>query len=178
MQSQTKETTAAKEPEKAMEVRSASTVMASTQMIDLRDLPLPDRAALMGSPEVGFLSYQAPIEVAAAVDLYRSILAEQGWQENAKLGHTSDVTVVFTFFTKTDFVLGLSAGKIDEDHTIVSLINLSNIDLRILPKVAEAEAVYFRLLRICIRNGYYTNLNLPNIGLRMNIHSQRANISI
>ncbi len=178
MQPQTEEMTAAEEPEEAMEVRQASTVMAATQLIDLRGLPLPDGAELMGPPEAGSLSYQAPIEVAAAVDLYRSILTDQGWQENAKLGHTSDVTIVSTFFTKANFILGLSAGKMDEDKTMVSLINLGNIDLRILPKVADAEGVYFRSLRICIRNGYYTNLNLPNIGLRMNVHNQRANISI
>ncbi len=178
MQSQTEETTAAKEPKDAMEVHPATTVMAATQMIDLRDLPLPDGAELMGSPEAGFLSYQSPIEVTAAVDLHRSTLTDQGWQENAKLGHTSDVTVVSTFFTKAGFILGLSAGKMEKDYTMVSLINLGGIDLRVLPKVADAEGVYFRSLRICIRNGYYTNLNLPDIGLRMNIHNQRANTYI
>ncbi len=169
MQTQTEET---------LEVHQATAMIAATQMIDLRDLPLPAGAELMEPPEAGFLSYQVPLEVAAAIDLHRSTLIGQGWQENAKLGHTSDITVVSTFFSKAGFTLGLSAGKMGQDYTMVSLINLGNIDLRVLPKVADAEGVYFRSVRMCIRNGYYTNLNLPNIGLRINIHSQRANISI
>ncbi len=138
----TEETTAAEDTEEALEVRQATTVMAAGQIIDLRNLSLPDEAELMGQPEIGDLRYQAPIEVAEAADLHRSDLIDQGWQEDAELGYAEDVTVS-TFFTKADFTLSLSASDMDEDKTMVSLINLGNIDLRTLPQMADAEDVYY-----------------------------------
>ena len=141
---ETAESTTAAEPaandtEEVIEVREATTVMAATQMINLRDLPLPDEAELIGPPEAGSLRYQAPIEVAEAADLYRSALADQGWQENAELGYADDTTVS-TFFTKADFTLSLSISGMDANNTMVSLINHGNIDLRALPKMADADA--------------------------------------
>ncbi len=139
---QTEETTATAEgPEEAIEVREATTVMAATQMIDLHDLPLPDGAELMGQPEPGSLRYQAPIEVDAAVDLYRTALTDQGWQEDVEAGHI-DKASASLFFMKEDFKLSLSVGM-GEDTTMVSLTNHGNIDLRALPQMADAEDVYY-----------------------------------
>ncbi len=139
---QTGEAMTAEEPEEAIEVRQATTVMAATQMINLHDLPLPDEAELMGQPQPGSLRYQAPIEVAEAVELYRSALTDQGWQEDTELGSANDVTAS-TFFSKADFTLNLSASDMSEGKTMVSLTNHGNIDLRTLPKMADAEDVYY-----------------------------------
>ncbi len=135
---QTEDTMAAEEPEEAIEVRQATTVMAATQMIDLQALPLPDEAELMGQPEPGFVRYQAQIEVAAAVDLYRSALTDQGWQEDVAAGHVESVSASL-FFMKENFKLSVSASDMGEDKTMVSLINRGNIDLRALPKMADAD---------------------------------------
>ncbi len=139
---QSEETTTTEEPEEAIEIREATTVMAATQVIDLNDLPLPDEAKLMGQPEAGSLRYQAPIDVAEAVELYRSALTDQGWQEDTEGGHV-DKASASLFFTKEDFNLSLSAGDMGEGKTMVTLINLGNIDLRALPQMADVEDVYY-----------------------------------
>jgi len=125
-----------------VEVREATTVMAATKMIDLHKLPLPDEAELMGDPEPGSLRYQAPIEVAAAVDLYRSALTDQGWQEDVEAGLV-DKASASLFFAKEDFKLSVSASDMGEGKTMVSLTNHGNIDLRALPQIADAEDVYY-----------------------------------
>ncbi len=139
---QTEETSPAAEgPEEAIEVREATTVMAAIQMINLHKLPLPDEAELMGQPEPGSLRYQAPIEVAAAVDLHRSALTDQGWQENIELGHAEEVTAS-AFFSKEDFTLSLSASDMGDGKAMVSLTNHGNIDLRALPQMDDAEELF------------------------------------
>jgi hypothetical protein len=122
--------------EGAIEIRQATTVMAATRMIDLHALPLPDEAELMGQSEPGSLSYQAPIEVAEAVELYRSALIDQGWQESTESGN-------YIFFTKANFTLSLSASEMGEEKTMISLTNHGNVDLRALPQMADAEDVYY-----------------------------------
>jgi hypothetical protein len=137
----TEDTTGTGAPEETIEVRQATTVQAATQMIDLHKLPLPDEAELMGQPEPGSLRYQAPIEVAAAVDLCRSTLTDQGWQEDVSAGHVDNASAML-FFEKEDFKLALSASDMGEGKTMVALTNCGNIDLRALPQMADAEDVY------------------------------------
>ena len=129
-------------PEEEIEVREATTVMAAAKMIDLQKLPLPDEAELMGDPEPGSLRYRAPIEVAAVVDLYRSALTDQDWQEDVEAGHIDKASTAL-FFKKEDFNLSLSASDMGEGKTMVSLTNHGNIDLRALPQMADAEDVYY-----------------------------------
>jgi len=133
---------AAEGPEEAIEVREATTVMAATRIIDLADLPLPDKAELMGQPDPGSLRYQAPVEIAEAVELYRSALTDQGWQEVTEGRHVDKASAAL-FFTKENFNLSVSAGDMGEGKTMVSLTNHGNIDLRALPQMADAEDVYY-----------------------------------
>lgn len=129
-------------PQAATEVQAATTVQQAAQLIDLRSLPLPDDAQPMGQVEAGYLNYQVPGQVATVVDFYRSLLADEGWQENSEQGY-ADETNAALYFTKEGFNLSLSASQTGEGNIMVTLINLGNIDLRALPQMANAETGFY-----------------------------------
>jgi len=135
------EPAAVAEDQAPAEVREATTVQQAAQVIDLRDLALPDGAELMGRSEVGNLTYQVPLAVADVVDFYESTLSGQGWQYDPDQGYADDTTAS-RFYSKNGYALSLSASNLGQGTTMVTLINHGNVDLRALPQMADAETLY------------------------------------
>ena len=137
--------------EEPVEVREAATVQQAAQVIDLRELTLPDGAELMGQGEVGNLSYQTSLDTADVADFYDSTLGGQGWQDNPDLAYTDDTTAT-RYYGKEGYALVLSASNSGDGTTRVSLINHGNVDLRALPQMADAENTLSipKYIRLCL----------------------------
>ncbi|MEW5958215.1 MAG: hypothetical protein AB1801_10855 [Chloroflexota bacterium] len=116
-----------------------TTVRQAAQLLDLRAGSLPEGAELVGQAEIGLLNYQTPLEVAAVVDYYRPHLADQGWQEDSASGYADDATAAL-YFSREGFWLSLSASKMSEGNTTVTLMQHGNVNLADLPQMADAEA--------------------------------------
>ena len=129
--------TGANAPEVETAAQQTTTVYQAAQLLDLRDLPLPDGATPMGI-EVGYLTYQAPLNVAGVVDHYRPLLTGQGWQENSEQAYVDNTTATL-YFAQKGYHLNLSASDMGTGNTLVTLQNNGNIDLAALPQAADAE---------------------------------------
>lgn len=120
------------------EVTEAATVRQLAQLLDLRQVALPEGTEAPGQADVGQLLYQTPAEVAAVVDFYRPLLTKQGWQEQSDQSYVDTATATL-YFTKEGYALSLTASQSGDGSTMVSLIHHGNIDLRALPQMADAE---------------------------------------
>ena len=124
---------------KPVELPQVTTVQQAAQLLDLRQLAQPDQTTPVSRAEVGALNFNTPRKVSEVVDFYRSLLAEQGWQEMAGQGYADDTTATL-YFTKAGFTVSLSASQMGEGNTSVTLLQHGNVDLGTLPQVADAEA--------------------------------------
>lgn len=120
------------------EVAEAATVRQLAQLLDLRQMALPEGTEAPGQADVGQLLYQTPAEVTAVVDFYRPLLTEQGWQEQSDQSYVDTATATL-YFTKEGYALSLTASQSGDGSTMVSLMHHGNIDLRALPQMADAE---------------------------------------
>ena len=116
----------------------ATTVYQAAQLLDLRDLPLPDGASPAAQVAVGQLIYQAATSVAEVVDQYSPLLTDQGWQERSDQAYVDDTTATL-YFSQKGYTVSLSASALGERLTSVTLLNHGNIDLVTLPQTADAE---------------------------------------
>jgi hypothetical protein len=120
------------------EVTEAATVRQLAQLLDLRQVALPEGTEAPGQADVGQLLYQTPAEVTAVVDFYRPLLTEQGWQEQSDQSYVDTATATL-YFTKEGYALSLTASQSGDGSTMVTLMHHGNIDLRTLPQMADAE---------------------------------------
>ncbi len=132
--------TATDTPQPAAVAVKAATVHQAAQLLDLRQLALPEKAESAGQAEVGNLSYQTPLEVKAVVDFYRSLLTKEGWQEVAGQGYADD-TVATLYFTKEGFTISLSASQMGDAGVSVTVMHHGNVAPSTLPQMANAEGV-------------------------------------
>jgi hypothetical protein len=126
-------------PQPAAAVKPA-TVYQVAQLLDLRQLALPEKVEAPSQTEVGMLSYQAPLAVKEVVDFYRSQLTGQDWQEVSGQGYVDDATAT-VYFTKEGFTASLSASQMGDETASVTVMHHGNVDPATLPQTGDAEGV-------------------------------------
>jgi len=123
-------------------MREPATLAEAARAIDFKSLPRLDEAEV-AAEEIGELRYIAPATVAEALDFYTTELTRLDWQEVAD-SESSNEEYAQAAFTKNDYYLSLSINKSysgQEGFIDVTLLNHGNVDVRALPKYADAESL-------------------------------------
>ena len=133
---------AAESAETTAEMRTPTTLAQAAKAIDFKTLPRLDEAEV-AAEEVGELRYAAPAAVAEALDFYKAELSKLDWQQVADSEYSNE-EYAQAAFTKNDYYLSLSVTKSysgQEGFIEVALLNHGNVDVRALPKYADAESL-------------------------------------
>ncbi|NJN98057.1 MAG: hypothetical protein HC875_30240 [Anaerolineales bacterium] len=72
------------------------------------------------------------------VDFYRSLLTQQGWQEKSDQSYIDSASSTL-YFAKEGYSISLSASQSGDGSSMVTLMHHGNVDLGILPQMADAE---------------------------------------
>jgi hypothetical protein len=135
------------EVEETPELGEPATVMEAAQVLDLRDLPRLADATEPDIEQIGYLQYNAPAEFEAAIKFHRSQLSDLGWQEDTKQEVRVDnehQKIASFMFEKQGFHLLLEVIEFADDPRggiHITLVNRGNIDVRALPRYADAEII-------------------------------------
>lgn len=128
----------------------AATMKEAIEVIDLGKFPrVAGAEPRRGDKQVVAIpiatSYQTKENLDDVVKFYQDGLSEKGWKEQEGAIITDNLAIIC--FEKQEFLLKMTVTK-EKEKTQVSVLNLGNIDLRLLPYPAEAKIPSYRTYHI------------------------------
>jgi hypothetical protein len=127
----------------AKEMATPAKLKDCLEVIDMRKLPLMDKAQKLDHDKkmtvlAMAVSYQAPGTVTDAAKFYRKALGDMGWKE---IPPVNDMDKMLTLkFEKAGYLVSVGASEYDKPGFVtVAVVNHSNVDIRQLPYPPGAE---------------------------------------